>query len=595
MGVDPEIKPLDDVKCTLVETWDEAQELLAWLGGRRQFLGIDLETEGTNVGRDRIRLAQLGDAKHCWAMDYGNWKGLLKTVVERYDRPYIAHNLLFESRFMKRDGIQLPQHLSHDSMVMAHLWDPRYAISLEARASRHIDKRAFAGKKALSEAFAGGKWGWATIPTDHPAYWVYGALDATLGALIGEDLWPKIQPWRKVYDVELGCIHVLRDAGLAGLKIDLPYVDMQIEKLSTELAGLVGRIAVDPKKDKDVIEWLQSQGVRDGWPWQEWPRTEKGEFSVDDDALKALEPYENLTGFVEPLRKWRKKERLLNSYFKNFDEMNVNGVLYPSVKPLGARTGRMSVTEPALQTLPKGSIVRNAFVSREEQTLILADYEGVELRVMASLAHEEALIEAFKSGADQHRWVASQAYEVPEDGVSDVQRDIAKRTQYARIYGAGAAKIAVTAGVPQAAIEEFLAKYDALFPGISRFMHDSTQAVRDRSFHGDDKTGYVDTVLGRRLPVEKDKAFKGVNYECQAGATADVLKLKLIELSNAGLGKFIRLPVHDEVVMEVPDDELADAEATVWDVMPELNLFDCPLTVDVESTKRWGTKYAGFD
>lgn len=586
--------PLDNIKVHLVETWDEAQDLLAWLGGQREFLGIDLETEGTNVGRDRIRLAQLGDRTDAWAMDYGEWKGLLREAVRRYDRPIVAHNLLFESRFLKRDGIPLPQHLSHDSMVMSHIWDPRYSIGLEARAARHVDKRAFAGKKALSEAFQGGGWTWSTIPTDHPNYWCYGALDASLGAMIAEELWPKVSTeFRSLYDLELGCIHVLRDAGLRGMQIDMDYVHQKIRDLSSELTELIQQIPVDPKKDQDVIELLQERGVRDGWPWPEWPRTEKGNLSVDDDALKALEKH--FPDFVPPLRKWRKKDRLLNSYFMNFLDMSVSGVLYPSVKPLGARTGRMSVTEPALQTLPKGSIVRNAFVGREGQTLILADYSGVELRVLASEAKELALIDAFERDEDMHSWVASQAYEVPQDQVTDVQRDIAKRTQYARIYGAGSAKIAVTAGVSPDAIDEFLARYDELFPGVSRFMQQTSMVVRERSFHGDSKNGYVDTILGRRLPVEKDKAYKGVNYLCQAGATADVLKMKLIELSNAGLGDFIRLPVHDEIVFEVPDDQLAEAAQTVREVMPETELFECTLAIDLETTKCWGTKYVGFD
>lgn len=596
--------PLDKVKLHLVESWDEAQDLLVWLGNRRNFLGIDLETTGLNVGRDRIRLAQLGDATDAWAFDYAEWKGLLREVVRRYDRPLVAHNLLFESRFLKRDGILLPQHLSHDSMVMSHLWDPRYSIGLEARAARHVDKRAFAGKKALSAAFQAGGWSWPTIPVDHPSYWTYAALDATLGALVAEELWPKVSTeFRKVYDVELACIHVLRDAGLAGMQIDVPYVHQKVSDLSGELTELVTQIPVPPSKDKDVIEWLRQAGVSETWPWTEWPKTEKNNLSVDDDALKALVgplAGRRLGGIdvgeaVSALRLWRKKDRLLNSYFMNFLDMNVGGVLYPSVKPLGARTSRMSVTEPALQTLPKGSIVRNAFVGREDKTLVLADYEQAELRVMASLAHETDLIAAFERGDDPHTWVASQAYEVPIEHVSDVQRDIAKRVQFARIYGAGNAKIALTAGVPVEAIDEFLQRFDELFPRVSRFMQETTLAVRGSKFHGDDKTGYVTTVLGRQLPVEKDKAFRGVNYLCQAGATSDVLKLKLVELSNAGLGDMIRLPVHDEIVFEVPDDEIDDVVQTVREVMPETELFDCPLTMDIETTKRWGTAYEKFD
>src|ERR1039458_4758942 len=207
------------------------------------------------------------------------------------------------------------------------------------------------------------------------------------------------------------------------MQIDVPYVHQKVSDLSGELTELVTQIPVPPSRDKDVIEWLRQAGVSETWPWTEWPKTEKNNLSVDDDALKAL--VGPLAGrrrggidvgeAVSALRLWRKKNRLLNSYFMTFLDMNVGGVLYPSVKPLGARTSRMSVTEPALQTLPKGSIVRNAFVGREDKTLVLADYEQAELRVMASLAHETDLIAAFERGDDPHTWVASQANEVPID------------------------------------------------------------------------------------------------------------------------------------------------------------------------------------
>src|ERR1035438_2706610 len=137
------------------------------------------------------------------------------------------------------------------------------------------------------------------------------------------------------------------------------------------------------------------------------------------------------------------------------------------------------------------------------------------------------MIEAFERGEDMHSWTAGQAFELPLEEVSKQQRQVAKNAGYARIYGAGNAKIALTAGVDVAVINEFMGRYDEVFPGVGKFMKGVINEIRGRTFHGDPRTGYVDTILGRRLPVEHDKAYVGINYLIQSSSTADLLKLKL--------------------------------------------------------------------
>jgi DNA polymerase-1 len=256
----------------------------------------------------------------------------------------------------------------------------------------------------------------------------------------------------------------------------------------------------------------------------------------------------------------------------------------------------MSVTEPPLQTLPRGQLVRDCFVPRkDDNSLILADYDACELRVLASYAKEQRMIDAFERGEDIHRWVATQAYDKTAEEVTKNERQVAKNTQYARVYGAGNEKIAATAKVPVDVIDRFMIKYNELFPGVSDFMAEVIAQVRGSTYHGDSKTGWVETILGRRLPVEKAKAFKGINYMIQSSSTADLLKLKLVELQAAGLGPYILLPVHDEVVFEVPDEELDDVKHVIEEIFPEHRLFQCPIAIDITTTKRWGEKYIGQD
>jgi DNA polymerase I len=579
--------PLDNTEVHLVETLDDLDRMRRWLGERREWLACDIETEGLNVGRDGIRLCQLGDRNHGWAIPWADWRGAVKDLLPIYDGNIVFHNALFDTRFLKRDGIVIPQHRVHDTYPMAHLVDPRSGVSLKGGGARYVDSRAYMGSSGLADAYKAGKWDWKTIPIDHPAFWVYSAMDTVLTALLAEELWPQIQPFRRVYEIEMAAIHVLRDAGLRGLAIDLDYTRRERAFLENRVEQLRAHLPFEPSKEAQVIEWLQSKGA------VLVERTDAGNLSVDDDVL---EEQEHTFPEVRTLRECRKRERMVNNYFKKFEDENVAGILYPSVKVLGARTARMSVTDPPLQTLPRGRMVRDCFVPRADaRSLILADYDACELRVLASYAQERPMIEAFERGEDLHTWVASQAYEVPIGDVTKPQRQVSKNTQYARVYGAGNAKIALTAGVPVDVIDRFMVKYNELFPGVQDWMMETIAEVRSTSFKGDPKTGYVETILGRRLPVEKSKAFKGINYKIQSSATADLLKLKLVELAAAGLGEKILLPVHDEVVFEADDDEVDDVQAIIHDIFPEHRLFSCPIAIDVNVTKRWGTKYAGMD
>lgn len=577
---------------TLVEGLDDALAMLEWLARPREFLAFDIETQGLSLGAHEIRLVQFGDTERGWALDYKEWKGVVRTVFDRYDRPLVAHNLAFDGAFLKRDGIHIPQRLVHDSMIMCHLVEPRYAIGLKAAAYRYVSRNAWLGKGMLAEAFHGGGWNFATIPVDHPSYWVYSVMDTTLTSALASKLWPKVRDnYRRIYEVEMGALHVLRDARLRGMQIDVEYVERTRTQLMVDLEGLRPQIPCSPSKDREVVGLLQELGVRNGRSphiedWWHF-RTDSGAVSVDDDALAT---FEGEFPVIAPLREYRKKSKIVNSYLSNLLDLHVGGVIRPHIKQVAARTGRMSVTEPALQTLPRGRVVRDAFVAREGEKMILADFEQAEARVMASYAGCAAMIDSFNRGEDQHQWVAALCYhEGDMDVVTPAERQIAKGVGYANIYGAGPAKIAAQSGAPLPVVEAFLQRYNRMFPEIGDFKARLINTVRDRwATEGD---GYVTTVLGRRLPVDEDKLFTGVNYLMQSCATADLLKLKLIELDAAGLGPYIRLPVHDEIIFEAPDEHVDEAQRIIDAVLPETKLFACPMTIEQDVVERWGDHF----
>lgn len=597
---------LAKVDVRLVKTYEDLQDFFTWLGEGRNFLGVDIETTGLNVGQCYTRLVQFGDLRMGWALPFEFWKGAIKQAIESYVGKMVFHNALFDIKFLKAAGIVVPQRNVHDTMIMAHLINPARSVALKTLAVREVDRRSGFGQGELAAAFKGGNWFWDTVPYDHPAYWLYSAMDTVITAALAEKLWPQMGPHMEAYEIEMGCIHVLRDAELAGLQLDGRYAAAATQKLVDELNVLMPQLPCNPNSEKGIVDFLIGRGCT------LTVKTEKGNWSVDDKVLAYWGQY---VPEAELLRKARKAIKLLSAYFSNFSVMgipqsdtmhsvawdgkgSVHGAmsfadrfdLHCNVRPVGAKTGRMSVTDPALQTLPRGCVVRDAFVPRAGHQFLISDYSQMELRVMAHYAQETAMMEAFARGEDLHNFVARAAY---GDSFTKQQRSIAKNAGFAKIYGAGVDKFALTCKISVPEAEAFLAKYDIAFPGVTRWQIATIEGVRRNA---ENKIGSVTTRYGRRIPVPIGEAFKACNYLIQ-GSCAQVMKMKLIEMSNAGLHEFIRLPVHDEVICEVPDEFIEEARIIMDKTMPDLHSFQVPLDAEAEVFGRWGDKYVadGYD
>ena len=580
-----------DYTVTLVESLDDALDLKRWVGERRSggWLGVDTETTGLNLGRDRIRLFQVGDLAQGWAVPWEDWRGLVKDLLKTYDRPLAAHNSAFDIAMLKKDGVELREELVDDTMIMAHLVNPLGRIGLKPLAAKLMGASVMMGKDNLSDAFSNGGWDWETIPIDHPDFWIYSALDTSLTVGVAEALWPEVRDnYQRVYEVEMGAIHVLANARIRGMHVDMDYVYKTRAELMSENERLRGLIPCDPGKDRQVRELLEKLGGRgplaSWWPF----RTDSGEVSVDKDALTYFES--EFPDIIPPLRTWRQNNKIITSYFNNIIKNNANGVVHCHVQPVAARTSRMSITDPALQTLPRGTIVRDAFVASDGHKLVMADYAQLEARVFAAFASCEPMIQAFRDGVDMHTWVAAMCYTAGDTStVLKPQRTIAKGVQFAKLYGAGIPKIAATAGVPISEIEHFMEIYNQRFPEVQQFITGTINELGRRL--QDEGQAYVRTLLGRRLPVDRDKLYAGVNYLVQASSTSDLIKLKICELDAAGIGGYFRLPVHDELIFEVPDAEVQDVVEVIERVMPERQLLPVPLEIEVDTVSLWGDHY----
>jgi DNA polymerase-1 len=255
----------------------------------------------------------------------------------------------------------------------------------------------------------------------------------------------------------------------------------------------------------------------------------------------------------------------------------------------------MSITEPALQTLPKGDdVVRRAFIPKDDDHVIItSDLDQVEFRMFASLSGDENLISLFNradaEGSDPFTEIGRQVYQDPTMQKSDKRRGLIKGVVYGRLYGAGVAKQALTAGVPKENMQAVSDSFDVNYPGMALFQRQIND-VGQRRFRSEGQ-GYVYTWTGRRIPCDDDRTYTLVNYLIQGGA-AEIFKSNLVKLDQADLTDYLIVPVHDEIVLQAPRKDAQELKQLVRECMTTSEGWAVPLTADADGPlENWGEKY----
>ena len=588
-----------DMELHLVNTIDEAWAFKRWVGERRpeDVLGFDTETSGLNPRAydAKLRLVQIGDHKTGWAIPWEQWGGAALEIFNQWEGEWCAHNIAFDARWLEiHAGWKVPWHRAHDTMIMAQVCDPLGSGALKPLSIRHVDRRAGAGDALLKEAMSKEGWGWGDIPVDYDAYWAYGALDPVLTCHLYTHFRAD-REYPRVYELEMAARRVVSQMEDNGAPVDLEYCQRKFNELTNwvEQVKSWGRdeLGISLGSNLQLIKHFQSLGA-------EITRTTKsGNPSVDKYQLRmwANDPSSGQVGeFARLLLKMRHADKMSNSYFKNFLNMHSDGILHPSVKTLGARTGRMSITDPALQTLPKGeALVRDAFIPHEGHVLVSSDWSQIEMRLMAHFSQDERLAKAFRdadaSGGDFFVELGKDIYNDPNFTKEDKRRGLVKNTLYGAAYGAGVNKMAETAGVPYQTMKAVSDSVFSTYPGIKKFQ----SAVEDAGVRREreEGQGYVTTPYGRRLPCDEGRVYSLTNYLLQ-GHAAEMLKNALVQLDLAGLGEYMLLPVHDEVIFSVPKEDAQDLMHTIGEVMSVTEGYAVSIPAEPEGPlDRWGEKY----
>jgi DNA polymerase-1 len=602
---------LADVQLHLVDSVEKAQEFIHWLGERRPLnaIGLDIET-GERAGNPKndalspwhgdIRLVQIGDGMQGWAIPWEEWSGVFYQAMTDFDGPVVCHNIAFEAKwFAVKSHWKMPWHNAHDTMIMAHLIDPLGSGALKRLASLYVDARSASLQDTLSNTLSENGWTWGSVPVNFAPYWTYGALDPVITMRLWEKFYKECGPtgaYSKPYEIEMTTRKIVTRMEINGARVDLDYSKKKYEELIDYTENVKAWAAqtysgVSITSNVQLVRLIERLGgvITDVTP--------SGQKSASKDQMEKLliEGNSDVQQLADAVLRQRKADKLANTYFLNFMDKHVGGFLHPSVRTLGARTGRMSITDPALQTLPSGeATVRRAFIPKDEKHVIISsDLDQVEFRLAANMSGDQQLISMFHKadaeGGDAFTEIMRDIYQDQTLQKSDNRRKLVKGTVYGKLFGAGVAKMALTAGVAEEQMKSVVDAFDRSYPGVKQLQH-QIEDVGTRRLKAEGQ-GYVLTKTGRRLPCDDDRVYSLTNYLIQSSA-AEIFKTNLIRLDMADLTELLIVPVHDEIVLQAPRENAQEIMKIVQECMTTTEGWDVPLTAGVDGPfETWGDKY----
>lgn len=591
----------DDLELHLVNSLDMAQKMMDWLMYTpRDVLGLDTETSGLNAYAPdaKLRTVQIGDEHTGWTIPWDGWGGVALQALNYWQGEIAVHNLPFDAVWLEiHAGWKMPWHRAHDTFLMAKIEAPNEPADLKGICDRYIDPRASEGQKKLKLAFKKNGWTWATVPITFPDYWVYGALDPVLAAHIYKYFRTDLK-YPTVYENEMAVCRICTQMSMRGMRVDLDYSGVKYKELSQKVENskqwALDNWGVLITSNDQMIEFYTKLGAE----FDEKLKTPKGANSVAKDQISLFMLSDNkmVSEVAKFVTRIKNMDKMASAYFKNFLEMSDGGLVHPSIHTLGARTSRMSVTNPALQTVPRGdALIRDAFIPRTDRELLLScDYSQVEMRLLAHFSGDEKLREAFKQAdltkGDFFVTLGSEIYHDPEFTKKDPRRGLVKSTMYGAAYGSGIKKMADTAGVPFEQMKEVTESVFKTYPGIREFMKEIEKVGKARE--SDEGQGYVKTDMGRRIPCDEGKVYALTNYILQ-GTAAELMKKSIIKLDAAGYTDYMCMPIHDEMIFSLPKEEIIDSSHEIEELMSYVDgQFSVDLPAEPEAgMDRWGSKY----
>lgn len=522
---------------------------------------------------------------------------LLSEIFSNPDIKKIGQNIKYDSIVLKRAGLPI-EGIDLDTMVLSYLLEPNWGkhnLNRLALSYLHVKTVPF------QEIAGKGKDAKTLNAVDIQRVAPYASQDADLALRLSESLWPKVQNQKmeSLYrEIELPLIAVLCDMEMWGIKLDSPALQKLSEELSEDLARLKTKIFSVSGEEFNLNSPQQLASIlfeKLKLPASRKTKIKKG-YSTSSSILQELS---HNYPIAKDALEYRKLSKLKSTYADALPQL-INpetGRIHTSYNQTVAATGRLSSSDPNLQNIPVrgelGPRFRQAFIPAPGHLFLSVDYSQIELRVLAHLSKDQALIDTFLKDQDVHQETANRVFGQEASLFKDEQRRRAKIINFSMIYGAGAFSMARELGTTTAEAQKFIDMYFEKYPGVRDFLEKSVEEAKAK--------GYSETLFGRRRQVPE--LLQGDHMTQQAGrrialntpiqgTAADLIKKAMIDVWNEIKLKTLKskmiLQVHDELVFEVPDDEQNVMDSLVKKKMEEVFPLEVPLKVHLG----WGVNWA---
>jgi len=589
----------DPVKIRRVESIEDLELFKEFVRKNLRVLAFDTETTGLDIYSRgyRLRLVQFGNQHEAWVIPVELGGEYITVTIQtlRAVEKLVGKNLPFDFKVIDRClGVPMEElwPKAIDIEIQAKLIDPRapekggIGVSLEDLVRHYLDRDLADNVKGLMSKLA--KEHKTTkakifekISLDHPEYNIYAGMDTIFPArIVGmqSKLIPASAGKLMAFEHELAEVCSYMDRG--GFLLDLEYTQglslhlHEEEEKYTQIAARFGCENVN--STEQVAEVLLYRGVK----LKE--RTPTGKIQVSktilDKLVKEGDEFANAVQQAKKARKWR--TTWVDGFLNNMDD---GGRCHASINTLQARTGRMSITGIPAQTLPASDFtIRKCFVADEGHSIVSVDYKGQELRVLAALSGDKTMIQAFASDSNLHLMTAQAAF--GDHVLKDTKEYKAgKITNFARVFGGGAKVVAEQTGLTFMQAKRVVEAFDKRYPGVTSYA-DKLSAIAKRD-------GFITTHFGRRLPVDPDRSYSALNYMVQS-SSRDITCRGILRAYREGYGPYMRLPIHDELLLSMPTPRAEWGAQQVARLMSE-KLGVVFIDTDAEVGRRsWGSLYS---
>ncbi|OKH95434.1 DNA polymerase [Streptomyces uncialis] len=536
-------------------------------------LGFDTETTGLEWWSPgfHCRLAQFGNATEAFVLpvELGpDYSDATRWALRKAHR-LIAHNGTFDMHVSERcvdSPLEVLAPRILDTKLLAHLVDPRAVreagpgLKLEELIKFYVDPKAAEEVKgsiaALAKKYKVKKEEiWSKVELFDPDYLLYAGMDPVWAYRLFHILLPKVPARSLKYGLvswEHRLAHIMAKTERTGYLLDESYARARISELRADQQKWETAAAThgveNVNSNQQLIDTFTDLGVKLKKRTKPTPNNPHGQFAMDDDVLSSIgHPLAEAVVRAKKAGKWRKTwfERAI----KGLDE---NGRVHGSVNSCQARTARMTVTGaiPAL-TFPAGDgYVRGMFLADKGEVSVSIDFSNMELRVMAAASGDPVMLEAFRKNEDLHNLTAIAAFGPMPPGVEKhPMRKAGKGTNFTVCFGGGWKAVSDQWGISPEDAKKAVKAFWGTYTGVKRFADKLQREAR--------RTGYIYTATGRRLPVDRDRAYAALNYYIQSSAR-DITARAVIELDRAGYTPWIRLVIHDEIVFSFPRERAAE-------------------------------------